>query len=66
MLIVDTPSGYVIEQPEANLIVNSGVVPELRDADVTKPGKTIWYFDHVPNVTRCFEHTVSNSNIYVR
>merc|ERR1712095_57290 len=26
--------------------------------DVTKPGKTIWYFDHVPAYTQCFEHTV--------
>ena len=59
MLVVDTPSGYLMEQPEANGIVRGQVVPEMRDADVTQPGKTIWYFDRVPNETRCFEHTVS-------
>eukprot|EP00095_Tigriopus_kingsejongensis_P006650 maker-scaffold363_size195477-snap-gene-0.39 protein:Tk06650 transcript:maker-scaffold363_size195477-snap-gene-0.39-mRNA-1 annotation:"hypothetical protein DAPPUDRAFT_320142" len=58
MLVVDIPSGYVMEQPAANSIVKSGIVPEMKDADVTKPGKTIWYFDRVPNQTRCFEHTV--------
>lgn len=59
MLVVDTPSGYVMEQPLANAIVKSGVVPEMKDSDVTKVGKTIWYFNKVPNETRCFEHTVS-------
>ncbi len=58
MLVVDIPSGYLILQPEANALVRRRVVPELRDADVTKPGKTIWYFDNVPNEQRCFEHTV--------
>merc|ERR1719336_3532280 len=47
-----------MEQPTADGIVRSGIVPEMRDADVLKSGKTIWYFDHIPNVTRCFEHTV--------
>ncbi len=58
MLVVDIPSGYVILQPEANKIVRGGIVPEMRDADVNKPGKTIWYFDHVPAEKRCFQHTV--------
>ena len=58
MLVVDIPSGYVIEQPTADKIVRSGQVPEMRDSDVLSPGKTIWYFDYIPNVTRCFEHTV--------
>ena len=53
-----SPRRYIILQPDANRIVRSGVVPEMRDADVTKPGKTIWYFDRVPDVERCFEHTV--------
>lgn len=39
--------------------MRSGVVPEMRDADVTKNGKTLWYLDRVPNETRCFDHTVS-------
>ena len=59
MLVVDIPTGYLMEQPTADGIVRSGIVPEMRDADVLKSGKTIWYFDHIPNVTRCFEHTVS-------
>ena len=58
MLVIDIPSGYKMEQPTADQIVKSGQVPEMRDADVLKSGKTIWYFDHIPNVTRCFQHTV--------
>merc|ERR1719284_1676755 len=58
MLVVDIPSGYVMLQPDANKLVRERVIPELRDADVTKPGKTIWYFDHVPNYQQCFFHTV--------
>ena len=58
MLVVDIPSGYIMLQPDANKLVRSGVVPELKDADVSKPGKTIWYFDNVPAYTQCFEHTV--------
>ncbi len=58
MLVVDIPSGYIMLQPDANRLVKGKVVPELKDADVTKPGKTIWYFDHVPAYTQCFEHTV--------
>ena len=23
-----------------------------------QPGKTIWYFDYIPDYTQCFEHTV--------
>ena len=61
MLVIDIPSGYKMEQPTADQIVKSGQVPEMRDADVLKSGKTIWYFDHIPNVTRCFQHTVSFS-----
>ena len=45
-------------QPDGNKIVRSKTIPEMRDSDVTKPGKTIWYFDHVPNYTQCFDHTV--------
>ncbi len=63
LLAVDVPTGYVMEQPEANAIVRSGVVPEMRDADVvTSAGRTVWYFDRVPNETRCFEHTVSGKH----
>ena len=58
MLIVDIPSGYIMLQPDANKVVRSGVIPEMKDADVTKPGKTIWYFDHITNYTQCFAHTV--------
>ena len=64
MLVVDTPSGYILEQYEANALVQRKPFPELRDADTTQPGKTIWYFDRVPNETRCFEHTVSSSEIF--
>ena len=49
-----------MEQTSADMIVRSGNLSELKDADSTKPGKTIWYFDHIPNKTRCFEHTVIN------
>ena len=48
-----------MEQTSADMIVRSGNLTELKDADSTKPGKTIWYFDHIPNTTRCFEHTVN-------
>ena len=58
MLVVDIPSGYIMLQPDANKVVRSGVIPEMKDADVTKPGKTIWYFDHITNYTQCFAHTV--------
>ena len=50
-----------MEQPTADKIVKSGKIPEMRDADATKTGKTIWYFDHIPNKTQCFEHTVNHS-----
>ena len=56
---VDIPSGYVLEQPDADAIVRSNVVPEMKDAIANEyAGKTIWFFDRVPNETRCFEHTV--------
>jgi len=42
MLVVDIPSGYIM----------------LQDADVLKPGKTIWYLEHVPSKMQCFTHTV--------
>ena len=58
MLIVDIPSGYIMLQPDANRIVKRGVIPQLKDADVLKEGKTIWYFDHIPAEEQCFEHTV--------
>ncbi len=47
-----------IEQPAADYIVRSKVVPEMKDADVLKWGKTVWYFDQIPSTKRCFEHTV--------
>ena len=58
MLSVEIPSGYYLEQFEGLRIVRGGQVPELRDVDVTRPGQTLWYLDHVPVNTRCFEHTV--------
>jgi hypothetical protein len=38
--------------------VRSGVIPELKDADSNKPGKTIWYFEHIRPEMQCFTHTV--------
>ena len=58
MLVIDIPSGYNILEPDAKKIIRSGIVPEMRDVDVTKSGKTIWYFDYIPQKVRCFEHTV--------
>ena len=49
----------MLEQPEADAVVRSGAVPEMRDAIANgHAGKTVWFFDRVPNETRCFEHTV--------
>jgi hypothetical protein len=48
----------LILQPDANQIVRSGVIPELKDADSNKPGKTIWYFEHIRADMQCFTHTV--------
>ena len=45
-------------QPDANKVVRSGVVPQLKDADTEKAGKTIWYFEHVVPNMQCFTHTV--------
>ncbi len=59
LLAVDSPSGYVLEQWDADVIVKSRIVPEMTAADSTWPGKTVWFFDRVPNQTRCFMHTVS-------
>merc|ERR1711894_409925 len=58
MLIVDIPSGYIMLQPDANRIVKQKEVPQLKDADVLKEGKTIWYFDYIPAYEQCFSHTV--------
>ena len=58
MLVVDIPSGYILLQPDANRIVRSRVVPEMRDADSTKPGKTIWYFDRVSGIEDFFPMAV--------
>ena len=62
MLVVDIPSGYIMLQPDANKLVRNlrkRNLPELVDADVTKPGKTIWYFDHVSSgKMKCFTHMV--------
>merc|ERR1739846_163237 len=61
-LVVDIPSGYIMLQPDANKLVRNlrkRNLPELVDADVTKPGKTIWYFDHVSSgKMKCFTHMV--------
>ena len=49
----------MLEQPDADAVVRSGAVPEMRDAIANgHAGKTVWFFDRVPNETRCFEHTV--------
>ena len=58
MLIIDIPSGYIMLQPDANKIVKQKEVPQLKDADVLKEGKTIWYFDYIPAYQQCFSHTV--------
>ena len=60
MLIIDIPSGYIMLQPDANRIVQQKppVIPQLKDADVLKEGKTIWYFDYIPAEMQCFTHTV--------
>merc|ERR1711874_222589 len=55
---VDIPSGYIMLQPDANRIIRSGVVPQMKDADVNKDGKTIWYFEHITSRKQCFTHTV--------
>ena len=70
MLVVDIPSGYIMLQPDANKLVRQEhkcpqtpndptcIIPQMKDADVTKPGKTIWYFDHIPAEKKCFTHLV--------
>merc|ERR1711878_178312 len=58
MLEVDIPSGYIMLQPDANKIVRSRAVPQLKDADMEKQGKTLWYFEHVTSNMQCFTHTV--------
>ena len=58
MLSIEIPSGYCLEQFEGRRIIRTGVVPELKEVDTTRPGQTIWYLDHVPSNARCFEHTV--------
>ncbi|XP_023330073.1 CD109 antigen [Eurytemora carolleeae] len=58
MLVLDIPSGYILLQPDAVKIVRSGVIPELRDADMEKAGKTIWFFDYISSKLQCFSHTV--------
>jgi len=58
MLVIDIPSGYIMLQPDANRLVRTSGISQLKDADVTKPGKTIWYFDHINETMQCFEHTV--------
>ena len=45
-------------QPDANKIVRSRAVPQLKDADMEKQGKTLWYFEHIPAHMQCFSHTV--------
>ena len=58
MLVVDIPTGYIMLQPDANKIVRSKVIPQMKESDVTKPGKTIWYMDYVPSYTQCFTHKI--------
>ena len=58
MLFVDIPTGYLMLQPDANKIVKSKVIPQMKDSDVTKAGKTIWYMDYVPSYTQCFTHKI--------
>jgi len=58
MLVLDIPTGYIMMQPDANRIVRSGIIPQLKETDVTKAGKTIWYMDYVPSYTQCFSHKV--------
>ena len=41
-----------------SLLVFSLFKSDLQDADVLKPGKTIWYLEHVPAKMQCFTHTV--------
>jgi len=61
MLVVDIPTGYVMEQPDANKIVRSGQIPELKESDVDQSkskGITIWYFEHIQPYEQCFWHSV--------
>lgn len=58
MLVLDIPSGYILLQPDANKIVRSGVIPQMKDCDMEQPGKSIWYFDFIPSYQQCFRHTV--------
>jgi len=58
MLVVDIPTGYIMLQPDANKVVRSNVIPQMKESDVTKPGKTIWYMDYVPSYTQCFTHKI--------
>ncbi|XP_023346769.1 CD109 antigen [Eurytemora carolleeae] len=59
MLVLDIPSGYLLLQPDALQIVRSKKIPQLVDADMEKEGKTIWYFDHIPAKTQCFDQTIT-------
>jgi len=58
LLDVEIPSGYIMLQPDALKIVRSGVIPQLRDANMEEPGRTLWYFDYIPSYRQCFQHTV--------
>jgi len=61
MLVIDIPTGYVMEQPDANKIIRSRQIPELKDSDVEQSltkGKTIWYFESIQPEQQCFWHTI--------
>ncbi|CAH1397187.1 unnamed protein product, partial [Nezara viridula] len=55
VLEVEIPSGYRLVETEA--IRQGYIVPHFVDAR-TKPGLTLWIFDHVPLEENCFNHTV--------
>ncbi|XP_063236923.1 thioester-containing protein 1 allele S1-like [Bacillus rossius redtenbacheri] len=57
VLEVQLPTGYGLLESEAVALVASGAHPTLRDAR-SVPGRTIWFFDHIPPDWTCFNHTV--------
>ena len=56
MLAVEIPSGYEFEWTEAYKVM--ATLPSLLVNFDKKPGKTLWYLDHVPAEETCFHHTV--------
>ncbi len=45
-------------QPDANQVVRSRAVPQMKDSDVERPGKAIWYFEHIPAQIQCFQYSI--------